>query len=85
MKVVVAEDRERGGEILLEHVEDAVEIHVRVDIDASFRRQAIVAEHERVEARRAKLALGCESLGDTANCGDQPIEQALQVFQLRGH
>src|SRR5258708_25743337 len=69
VKVVGAEDRERRGEIFLERVEDAVEIHIGVDIDASFRRQPIVAEHDRIEACRAKLALSRESVGDAASCG----------------
>src|SRR5208282_6336362 len=39
MKVVITEDPQRGGEVLLEDVEEAVEIHVRVDIEASLSRQ----------------------------------------------
>ena len=85
MKVVAAENRQRGRKILLERVEDAVEIHVRVDIDARLGRQAIVAEHDRVEPAGAEPTLGGEPLGDAARRGDQPVEQAFQFFQMNRH
>ena len=50
MKIVVAEHFERRGKIFLEHVEQAIEIHVRINIDAIFRRQTIVAAHESIES-----------------------------------
>ena len=80
VKIVVAEHSQRRRKILLERVEQPVEIHVRVNINASFRRQALVAEYNIVESARAQRALRREPLGDAARRGDQPVEQAFQFF-----
>ena len=50
-----------------------------------------ISEHERIKAtgRHAALGdqpfLGSQSLGDAASCGDQPIEDALQLLQREAH
>ena len=80
MKIVVAENSQRRRKIFLERVEQTVEIHVRVNIDASFRRQALVPDHDTVESVRAQRALSREPFGDAARRGDQPVEQAFQFF-----
>jgi hypothetical protein len=49
---LVTDDRGDRREILLEALEQSEEIHVRVDVDALDRAEAVVAENETVEAAR---------------------------------
>src|SRR5260370_8681830 len=85
MKIVLAEHSQRRWKIFLQHVEQAVEIHVRVDVDAILGGQTIVAAHNRIESAGRHPALRLEPLRDAASRGDQPIEQVLQLLQGDWH